>query len=125
MALFYLPWRNHGIPGKTLSDILIDPEITTLELLHRGKVRNNYAIDDSRMLMVATDRLSAYDVVLPDPIPGKGAVLTAISKFWFGLTTSITPNHLVEADLAALLGDHPRLKQISDRAMIVQRLKPL
>lgn len=108
-----------------MSDILIDPEITTLELLHRGKVRNNYAIDDSRMLMVATDRLSAYDVVLPDPIPGKGAVLTAISKFWFDLTNAITPNHLVEADLAALLGEHPRLNQISERAMIVQRLKPL
>lgn len=108
-----------------MSDILTDPDITTLELLHRGKVRNNYAIDDSRMLMVATDRLSAYDVVLPDPIPGKGAVLTAISKFWFGQTTSITPNHLVEADLAAYLGDHPRFEQIARRAVIVQRLTPL
>lgn len=108
-----------------MSDILTDPAIATLELLHCGKVRNNYAIDDSRMLMVATDRLSAYDVVLPDPIPGKGAVLTAISKFWFDRTTSITPNHLVEGDLHRILGDHPQLSAIGERAMVVQRLKPL
>ena len=70
-----------------------------LKRLHQGKVRDIYEIDDRHMLIVTTDRLSAFDVVLPDPIPGKGRVLTTISNFWFARTRHIVPNHL--ADLAA------------------------
>ena len=66
----------------------------SLQRIHQGKVRDIYAIDDEHMLIVTTDRLSAFDVVLPDPIPGKGSVLTRISRFWFEQTHHIVPNHL-------------------------------
>src|SRR3974390_2007824 len=70
------------------------PALRGLERLHEGKVRDIYAIDAETMLIVTTDRLSAFDVVLPDPIPGKGAVLNGISNFWFGRTGQLVPNHL-------------------------------
>ena len=69
-------------------------EIASLPLVYRGKVRDLYAVDDQHLLMVASDRLSAFDVILPTPIPGKGAVLTAVSNFWFARTRPIVPNHL-------------------------------
>ncbi len=98
-------------------------------LLHRGKVRDTYAIDDDLLLMVATDRISAFDVVLPNGIPGKGLVLNRISGFWFDKTTHLIPNHLValaDAEQAApLLYGNPELAEISpelaSQAMIVKR----
>ena len=74
------------------SDALFESNLRSLALIHRGKVRDNYAIGDDPMLIVASDRLSAFDVVLPDPIPGKGRILTAISNFWFARTRHIVAN---------------------------------
>ena len=73
---------------------LFESNIGGLELLNRGKVRDIYAIDDQRLLIVTSDRISAFDVILPDPVPGKGEVLPQISNFWFGRTGHIVPNHL-------------------------------
>ena len=72
--------------------------LAPLELFRRGKVRDMYAVDDDRLLMVASDRVSAFDVVMNEPIPGKGVVLTALSKFWFHLTRDLVPNHLISDD---------------------------
>ena len=81
-------------------DVLFESQLSSLPLLARGKVRDIYAVGDEHLLIVTTDRLSAFDVVLPDPIPGKGAVLTAVSNFWFDRTRSIVPNHLADLELA-------------------------
>jgi phosphoribosylaminoimidazole-succinocarboxamide synthase len=100
------------------------PEIP-LELLHQGKVRDIYRVDADRLLIVASDRLSAFDVVLPDPIPGKGEVLTRISKFWFSQFDDLVRNHLLDGDLAKILGDADLAGKIAPRAMLVRALKPL
>ena len=81
--------------AQTLSESLI----ADLELVHRGKVRDVYKVDDETYLLVATDRLSAFDCILPTPIERKGSVLTAISVFWFDKLSSVTPNHIITADL--------------------------
>ena len=96
-----------------------------LELIHRGKVRDVYALDDQRLLMVATDRLSAFDVVMPNPIPGKGEMLTQISNFWFGKTAHLVPNHLLDVPLAEVLPPGTDLKLYEKRAVVVRRLKPV
>ena len=97
----------------------------TLPLLHRGKVRDIYAVDDDYLLIVTTDRLSAFDVILPDPIPGKGQVLQQISDFWFSRTTHIVGNHVSDRPLASIIKDHDELALLSGRAAIVKRLKAL
>ncbi len=84
-----------------------------------------YAIDDERLLMVASDRLSAFDVVLPDPIPGKGEVLTRISSFWFERFDDLVANHRTSGNLAEILGDDQLARQLEPRSMLVRRLKPL
>jgi phosphoribosylaminoimidazole-succinocarboxamide synthase len=99
--------------------------IPPLELLHQGKVRDIYAVDDERLLIVASDRLSAFDVVLPDPIPGKGEILTRISNFWFSQFDDQIANHLVDGDLAEILGDAGMAAALKPRSMLVKRLKPL
>jgi phosphoribosylaminoimidazole-succinocarboxamide synthase len=99
--------------------------IPPLELLHQGKVRDIYAVDDERLLIVASDRLSAFDVVLPDPIPGKGEILTRISNFWFSQFDDQIANHLLEGDLAEILGDAGLAAALEPRSMLVRRLKPL
>jgi phosphoribosylaminoimidazole-succinocarboxamide synthase len=99
--------------------------VKELPLIHRGKVRDIYAIDDGHMLIVTSDRLSAFDVVLPDPIPDKGRVLTQISNFWFGRTTHIVPNQLVQWALADIIRDPATLELLRDRSVVVRRLKPL
>ncbi len=99
--------------------------LSGLPLLHRGKVRDNYDLGGGRMLIVATDRLSAFDVVLPDAIPGKGSMLTAISNFWFERTRSIIPNHLTGEPLSRYVTDPAELAQLEGRAVVVQRLHPL
>ena len=96
-----------------------------LQKIHEGKVRDIYAIDDTSMLIVTTDRLSAFDVVLPDPIPDKGRVLNTISNFWFERTRHIVPNHLTGKPLSAAVSDPDELALLEGRAMIVRRLKAL
>jgi phosphoribosylaminoimidazole-succinocarboxamide synthase len=96
-----------------------------LELIHRGKVRDVYALPGNRLLIVATDRLSAFDVVLPDPIPGKGEMLTQISNFWFGKTAHLVPNHLLDVPLADVLPPGTDLALYAKRAVVTRRLKPV
>ena len=96
-----------------------------LEKLHEGKVRDIYAAGPDALLMVATDRLSAFDVVLPDPIPGKGRVLTEISNFWFTRTRHIVPNHLTGRAIAQLVSDPAERAMLEGRAVIVRRLQTL
>ena len=94
-------------------------------LIHRGKVRDSFAIDDKHMLIVASDRLSAFDVVLPDPIPGKGEILTRISNFWFKRTAGIIPNHLSSIEVVDVIDDSKLVEMLRHRAVVVKRLKPL
>jgi phosphoribosylaminoimidazole-succinocarboxamide synthase len=96
-----------------------------LQLLHRGKVRDVYAIDADSLLIIATDRLSAFDVILPDPIPGKGRILTAISNYWFGKTGHIIRNHLLPRSLAEVLPDPAERAMAEGRSMITRRLSAL
>ncbi len=96
-----------------------------LELLHQGKVRDIYAVDDARLLIVASDRLSAFDVILPDPIPGKGEILTCISRFWFNRFDDLVRNHLLDDDLAEVVGSTELAAALAPRSMLVRRLKPL
>ncbi|WP_070989339.1 phosphoribosylaminoimidazolesuccinocarboxamide synthase [Halofilum ochraceum] len=106
-------------------DSLFRPRIESLEHLHSGKVRELYAIDDERMLIVATDRLSAFDVILPTPIPGKGRLLTTLSNFWFGRLGHVIGNHLLDVDLAEVLPDAEERAQVEGRAVVARRLQPL
>ncbi len=100
--------------------------ITNLPLVHQGKVRDCFAVGEHHLLMVASDRLSAFDVVLPDPIPGKGEMLTRMSRFWFDLTSDIVPNHLADdLDLADVLQDAELADRLAPRSMLVKRLAAL
>jgi phosphoribosylaminoimidazole-succinocarboxamide synthase len=108
-----------------MSDTLFQSDIRSLKLRHRGKVRDIYDIDDRHMLIVTTDRLSAFDVVLNDPIPGKGALLTAMSNFWFNRTRHIIPNQLADIPLEQVLKDPAERKQVEGRAVVVRKLKAL
>src|SRR5215475_14545001 len=96
--------------------------LRSLERIHEGKVRDIYAVDAQRMLIVTTDRLSAFDVVLPDPIPYKGRVLNEISNFWFGRTRHIVPNHLTETAVESVVKDEDERAMLSGRTVIVRRL---
>lgn len=104
---------------------LSQSDLPGLDLIHRGKVRDVYALPGNRLLMVATDRLSAFDVVLPDPIPGKGEMLTQISNFWFGKTAHIIPNHLTGEDVASVLPAGVDAALYARRAVVAKRLKPV
>lgn len=99
--------------------------VPPLEMIHQGKVRDIYAVDDQRLLIVASDRLSAFDVVLPDPIPGKGEILTRISKYWFAMFADRVPHHLLDGDLADIVGDAGLARALEPRSMLVRRLDPL
>ncbi|MGB5606564.1 MAG: phosphoribosylaminoimidazolesuccinocarboxamide synthase [Gammaproteobacteria bacterium] len=107
-----------------MKDVLFETQLD-LPLLHRGKVRDVYAVGEDHLLIVTTDRLSAFDVVLPDPIPGKGAVLTAVSNFWFEQTRKIVPNHLVDIPLAEVLPDAAARAEVEGRAIVAKKLKAL
>ncbi|MCQ9378176.1 phosphoribosylaminoimidazolesuccinocarboxamide synthase [Methyloversatilis sp. XJ19-49] len=107
-----------------MADALFESRINSLPLIARGKVRDIYAIDDATMLIVTTDRLSAFDVILPDPIPGKGKVLTAVSNFWFGKLAGVSPNHLTGIAPESVVTADER-DQVEGRAIVVRRLKPL
>jgi phosphoribosylaminoimidazole-succinocarboxamide synthase len=104
---------------------LFQSSLSSLPLRARGKVRDIYHIDDEHMLIVATDRLSAFDVILPDPIPGKGLMLTRISNFWFDKLRHIIPNHLATIPLSDIVPDAAERTQIEGRAIVVKLLKPL
>ena len=104
---------------------LFESTIKSLPLLGRGKVRDIYAVGEDRLLIVTTDRLSAFDVILPDPIPGKGAVLTAMANFWFGKLAHVVPNQLTGIDPETVVADEVERSQVRGRALVVKRLKPL
>ena len=106
-------------------DTLYESTIKSLPLLVRGKVRDVYGVGEDHLLIVTTDRLSAFDVVLPDPIPGKGAVLTAVSNFWFRLTRKIVPNHIAGIPLAEVLPDAAERAEVEGRAVVVKKLDAL
>jgi phosphoribosylaminoimidazole-succinocarboxamide synthase len=99
--------------------------VTQYPLVHQGKVRDSFAIDDDHLLIVASDRLSAFDVVMAEPIPGKGEILTRISNFWFERTAGIVPNHLSGIEVAEVIDDPAVLEVLRDRAVVVKRLRPL
>jgi phosphoribosylaminoimidazole-succinocarboxamide synthase len=106
-------------------DTLYESTIKSLPLLARGKVRDIYGVGDEHLLIVTTDRLSAFDVVLPDPIPGKGAVLTAVSNFWFARTAELVPNHLANMPLEEVLPDPAERAEVEGRAVVVRKLRAL
>ncbi|MDE1949039.1 MAG: phosphoribosylaminoimidazolesuccinocarboxamide synthase, partial [Burkholderiales bacterium] len=107
-----------------MTNALFESKLHSLPLIARGKVRENYAVGADRMLMVASDRLSAFDVILDEPIPGKGALLTKMALFWFERLGSIVPNHLTGEDpLSVVAADE--VEQVRGRAMLVKRLQPL
>ena len=107
------------------SDVLFESSIPELPLLGRGKVRDIYGVDDNHLLIVTTDRLSAYDVVLPDPIPGKGEVLTRISLFWFRMMHDIIDNQLTDLTVDDVVKDPTVRQQLQGRSLVVKRLRPL
>ena len=109
----------------TAPEALYQSTLSSLKLRARGKVRDIYDIDDKYMLIVTTDRLSAFDVILPDPIPGKGRVLTRISNFWFKKLQFIMPNHLADIPLEQVVPDAAERAQLEGRAIVVKILKPL
>ena len=106
-------------------EAVFNSDLKSLPLINRGKVRDIYDIDDRHMLIVTTDRLSAFDVVMPTPIPGKGALLTAVSNFWFGRTRHIISNHLTDIPLDKVIADPQERKQVEGRAIVVRKLKAL
>jgi phosphoribosylaminoimidazole-succinocarboxamide synthase len=109
-----------------MQNALHQSSIKSLPLLHRGKVRDIYTAGDKHLLIVTTDRLSAFDVILDQPIPGKGAVLTAVSNFWFARTQNLIGNHLAtDLTLEQLLKDPAERAQVEGRAIVVRKLKPL
>lgn len=107
-----------------MSNALHTSSITSLPLLARGKVRDNYAVGDDRILMVASDRISAFDVIMGEPIPGKGALLTQMALFWFDKLKDIVPNHLT-GDAPESVVAPEEVAQVQGRSMLVKRLKPL
>jgi phosphoribosylaminoimidazole-succinocarboxamide synthase len=107
------------------ADALFETSIPELPLIGRGKVRDIYSVDDDHLLIVTTDRLSAYDVVMPDPVPGKGEVLTRISLFWFHMMSDIIDNQLTDLTVADVIKDVQLQEQLKNRALVVKRLKPL
>ncbi len=104
---------------------LYQSELSELPLLSRGKVRDIYAAGNEHLLIVTSDRLSAFDVVLPQPIPGKGEVLTRVSRFWFARTAEIIPNQLTDLSVETFVTDSEQRRRLGDRAMLVRKLSPL
>lgn len=107
------------------AEALFESAIPDYPLIGRGKVRDIYSIDDAHLLIVTTDRLSAFDVVLPDPIPGKGEVLTQISLFWFRMMADLIDNQLTSLTIDDVIGDPELRERLRRRALVVRRLKPL
>ena len=104
---------------------LLTTDIKSLPFLHRGKVRDIYAVGEDQLLVIQTDRLSAFDVILDDPIPGKGEVLTALSNFWFGKLGHLVPNHMTGIDPESVMSGEAERAQVRGRAMVVKKFKPM
>ena len=104
---------------------LFESSIASLPLLGRGKVRDIYAIDADKLLVITSDRLSAFDVILPDPIPDKGHVLTSVANFWFGKLAHVIPNQLTGIDPETVVATDEERDQVRGRSIVVKRLKPL
>ncbi len=104
---------------------LYESKLTSLPLIQRGKVRDIYAVDEQHLLIVTTDRISAFDVVLSDAVPGKGAVLTTLSNFWFARMQGVIRNHLAKLSLADVLPDAAERATVEGRAIVVDKLRPL
>jgi phosphoribosylaminoimidazole-succinocarboxamide synthase len=113
-----------GKAGR-LNDALYESSLKSLPRLGRGKVRDIYGVDDDKMLIVTSDRLSAFDVVLPDPIPDKGRVLNQMANFWFGKLGHIVPNQLTGIDPESVVKDAGEKAQVKGRSVVVKKLKPL
>lgn len=107
------------------TDVLFESSIPELPLIGRGKVRDIYGVGDDHLLIVTTDRLSAYDVVLPDAIPGKGAILTKLSLFWFNMMADIIDNQLTDLTMDDVVMDTALCDRMRDQSLVVKRLKPL
>ncbi len=107
-----------------MESALFETQIKSLPFLHRGKVRDIYAVDDDKLLIVQTDRISAFDVILPNPVPGKGKLLTALSAFWFDKLAHIIPNHLTGIPPESIVASD-ECEQVVDRAFIIRKLNPL
>ena len=105
--------------------VLHESNLTSLKFLHRGKVRDLYEVDADHLLIVQTDRLSAFDVILPTPIPGKGEVLTEVSNFWFKKLRNVIPNHLSGIDPESVVKTEAEKAQVRGRAFVTKKLKPL
>lgn len=108
-----------------MSQAVHTSDIADLPLLNRGKVRDIYAVGEDELLIVTSDRLSAFDVILPDPIPGKGAVLTQLANFWFDKFSDWLPNHLSDTPLSDVIADPALCEQLKDQAVVVKKLRPL
>ena len=108
-----------------MGEPLYQSGLTSLPLLHRGKVRDIYGVDDEHLLIVQTDRLSAFDIILPTPVPGKGRVLTALSNFWFNKLGHVIPNHLSGIAPESVVKTDEERAQVQGRAFVVKRLQPL
>ncbi len=106
-------------------EVLYETDLKSLAFKARGKVRDIYDVDERHMVIVTTDRLSAFDVVLPDPIPGKGRVLTSVSNFWFQRLAHVIPNHLSELKLEQVISDPAECALLQGRAIVVRKLRPL
>ncbi len=104
---------------------LLKTTIQSLPFVHRGKVRDIYAVGEDKLLVIQTDRLSAFDVILDDPIPGKGEVLTALSNFWFAKLGHLVPNHMTGIDPESVVKGDAERAQVRGRAMVVKKFKPL
>jgi phosphoribosylaminoimidazole-succinocarboxamide synthase len=107
-----------------MSEALFESKLD-LKLINRGKVRDIYEVDEEHLLIIATDRLSAFDVIMPQPIPGKGEVLTRVAGFWFDRTRHLLPNHLAQIPLREIVTNPAQRETLGDRAMVVRKLKPL
>jgi phosphoribosylaminoimidazole-succinocarboxamide synthase len=117
--------KGRGVTGTVApNQAMYESSLRSLPLIARGKVRDIYAVGADKLLLVASDRLSAYDVILPTPVPEKGRVLTQLSNFWFSRLGSIVPNHLTGIDPQTVVADDER-DQVRDRAVVVRKLTPL
>src|SRR5690606_20724088 len=118
------PGKVFNFQGHIVVQALHQSSITSLPLLGRGKVRDMYAVGDDKLLIVASDRISAFDVILDDPIPGKGRVLTELTEFWLNKLAHIVPNHSTGIDPADVVAADER-DLVAGRAVVVKRLKPI
>src|SRR5215469_11859992 len=126
LPIHFMPAAMSTYSTKRMpAPIVYRTRLSGLERLHEGKVRDIYAVDAETLLIVTTDRLSAFDVVLPDPIPDKGCVLNSISNFWFEKTQHLIPNHLTGRSLEGVVKDPAERVLLEGRAAIVRRLQAL